>query len=172
LQVVWQVPAQRRNERRSGAAYVHILICSFVGGYVFLASRTTMTQSPFSPLRHKTFRGGWAATVVSNFGGLIQAVGVAWLMTSLTSSASLVALVQTSTTLPIMLFSLAAGAISDNYDKRTVMLVAQTVLLTVSIVLAGCTYYGLITPWSLLIFHFSDRYRDGPQQPSLAVIRT
>jgi|SRR5215207_5132111 MFS family permease len=53
-----------------------------------------------------------------------------------------------------MLFSLAAGAIADNYEKRAVMLVAQTFLIVVSVLLVGCTYFGLITPWSLLIFTF------------------
>jgi hypothetical protein len=39
------------------------------------------------------------------------------MMTSISPSAEMVALVQASTTLP-MLFSLAAGAIADNYDRR------------------------------------------------------
>lgn len=110
--------------------------------------------SPLAPLRHGTFRAVWLANLVSNFGGLIQSVGAAWMMTSLTGSAGLVALVQASTTLPIMLFSLAAGAVADNYDKRTIMLVAQGILIVVSAGLAGCTYLGLITPWSLLAFTF------------------
>ena len=75
-------------------------------------------------------------------------------MTSLTGSVGLVALVQASTALPIMLFSLAAGAIADNYDKRAVMLVAQVFTIAVSVVLAGCSYFGLIIPWSLLVFTF------------------
>jgi MFS family permease len=53
-----------------------------------------------------------------------------------------------------MQFSLAAGAIADNYEKRAVKLVAQTFLIVVSVLLVGCTYFGLITPWSLLIFTF------------------
>jgi hypothetical protein len=36
----------------------------------------------------------WVANLISNFGGLIQSVGAAWLMTSLTGSAGVVALVQ------------------------------------------------------------------------------
>jgi MFS family permease len=110
--------------------------------------------SPFSPLRHGAFRTVWLAFLIANLGGLIQSVGAAWLMTSLTGSAGLVALVQASTALPIMLFSLAAGAIADNYDKRAVMLVAQVFTIAVSVVLAGCTYFELIIPWSLLIFTF------------------
>jgi MFS family permease len=92
---------------------------------------------PFSPLRYGTFQAVWVANLISNFGGLIQSMGAAWLMTSLTGSAGLVALVQASTTLPIMLFSLAAGAIADNYEKRAVMLVAQTFMIIVSVLLAG-----------------------------------
>jgi MFS family permease len=76
-------------------------------------------------------------------------------MTSLVRSPDLVALVQASTTLPIMLFSLAAGAVADNYNRRTVMLIAQSFMLTASISLAVCTYLGLITPWLLLAFTFS-----------------
>ncbi|WP_208621333.1 MFS transporter [Azospirillum oryzae] len=110
--------------------------------------------SPFAPLRHGIFRAVWLAVLVSNLGGLIQSVGAAWLMTSLTGSISLVALVQASTTLPIMLFSLAAGAIADGYDKRAVMLVAQAFTTIVSILLAACTWFGLITPWALLVFTF------------------
>src|SRR5215218_5131554 len=76
------------------------------------------------------------------------------MMTSLTGSADLVALVQASTTLPIMLFSLAAGAIADNYERRTVMLVAQLFMFGVSILLTVFTYLGLVTPWLLLTFTF------------------
>ena len=110
--------------------------------------------SPLAPLRHDIFRAVWIASLASNFGGLIQSVGASWMMASITSSADLVALVQASTTLPIMLFSLAAGAISDNYDRRSVMLVAQAFMLGVSVLLTVFTYFGLVTPWLLLFFTF------------------
>ncbi len=100
------------------------------------------------------FRDVWGANLISNFGGLIQSVGAAWMMTSLTGSPALVSLVQASITLPIMLFSLAAGAIADNYDKRTVMLTAQVFMATVSTALAITAVLGLIAPWSLLVFTF------------------
>ncbi len=63
-------------------------------------------KSPLAPLRHLTYRRIWIASLASNFGGLIQAVGAAWMMTTITASEDMVALVQTSTALPIMLFSL------------------------------------------------------------------
>jgi MFS family permease len=110
--------------------------------------------SPLAPMRHGIFRAVWFASLASNFGGLIQSVGASWMMASIADSADLVALVQASTTLPIMLFSLVAGAIADNYDRRVVMVVAQFFMLAVSVALTACTFLGLITPWILLTFTF------------------
>jgi MFS family permease len=110
--------------------------------------------SALSPFRHQIFRAVWFASLASNFGSLIESVGAAWLMTSLGASADMIALVQASTTLPIMLFSLAAGAIADNFDRRKLMLTAQVFLLVVSIGLTLCAYFGLVTPWLLLLFTF------------------
>lgn len=110
--------------------------------------------SALAPFRHRIFLAIWGASLASNLGGLIQSVGAAWLMTSIGASADLIALVQASTTLPIMLFSLMAGAIADNFDRRKLMLSAQLFLLTVSVALALCTYFGLVTPWLLLAFTF------------------
>lgn len=110
--------------------------------------------SPLKLLQNQTFRMLWVAALASNFGGLVQAVGAAWLMTSLTSSQSMVALVQGSVTLPIMIFSLLAGVFADNFDRRRVMLVAQSFMLVVSIILTVLAFGGWLTPWLLLGFTF------------------
>ena len=106
------------------------------------------------PLRYPVFRTVWAASTLSNLGGLIQSVGASWMMISIAHSADMVALVQASVTLPIMLLSLVAGAMADNLDRRKVMLGAQIFMLVVSIALAVCAWTGLITPWLLLLFTF------------------
>ncbi|OYX43164.1 MAG: MFS transporter [Rhodobacterales bacterium 32-67-9] len=104
--------------------------------------------------RNQTFRMLWIATLASNFGGLVQSVGAAWMMTTLSSSQSMVALVQASVTLPIMIFSLAAGVFADNFDRRRIMLAAQTFMLVVSLTLAVLAYEGLLNAWLLLAFTF------------------
>lgn len=109
--------------------------------------------SALAPLRHPIFRAVWITSLVTNFGGLIQSVGAAWMMTSI-ASAQMVALVQASVTLPIMLLSLAAGALADTVDRRRIMLAAQTFMLLVSAGLAAMTWMGWITPWVLLTFTF------------------
>ncbi|GGJ95777.1 MFS transporter [Luteimonas terricola] len=110
--------------------------------------------SALSAMRYPIFRRVWFASASSNFGGMIQSVGAAWLMTSIAQSADMVALVQASVALPVMLFSLVAGAMADNFDRRRMMLGAQLFMLLVSVVLALCAWAGLITPWLLLLFTF------------------
>jgi MFS family permease len=107
-----------------------------------------------APFKNQTFRTIWIASLASNFGGLIQAVGAAWMMTSISNSQDMVALVQSSTTLPIMLFSLIAGALADNFNRRSIMLTAQLFMLAVSIALTIFAYLDLLTPWLLLCFTF------------------
>ncbi|MFC3074775.1 MFS transporter [Shinella pollutisoli] len=110
--------------------------------------------STLAPLRNETFRQIWLASLVSNFGGLIQGVGAAWMMASISTSANMVALVQASTSLPIMLFSVAAGALADNFDRRRLMLTAQCFMFAVSVALTLFAWQGLVTPWLLLAFTF------------------
>lgn len=110
--------------------------------------------SVLAPFRHDAFRMLWLATLVSNLGGLVQSVGAGWMMTTLTDSHNMIALVQASVTLPIMVFSLAAGALADNFDRRTVMIIAQVGMAVVSVVLAVLGYAGLLNPWLLLTFTF------------------
>lgn len=114
--------------------------------------RWTDPGQPLAPFRHPAFRAIWTANLFSNIGSMIQSVGAAWLMTELTPSHLLIALVQASATIPIMLFGLFAGAIADNHVRRQVMLLAQSGMLLVSAALATMTYLGAIGPWSLLTF--------------------
>ncbi len=103
-----------------------------------------------TPFRYPAFRAIWFANLFSNLGASMQSVGAAWLMTDLTDSHRLIAMVQASVTLPIMLLGMFAGAIADNYDRRRVMLAAQIGMLLTSALLAVLSWQGLITPWVLL----------------------
>ncbi len=107
-----------------------------------------------APLQVPIFRALWIANIGSNFGSLVQAVGAAWLMTLIAESDTLVALVQASTTLPIMAFSLLSGAIADGYNRRRVMLYAQAFMFVSSAALTATAFLGYINAWLLLGFTF------------------
>jgi len=113
------------------------------------------SESALAPLRYPIFRNVWIASTLSNLGGLIQSVGAAWLMISIAGSPDMVALVQASLTLPVVLLSLVSGAMADNFDRRKVMLGAQLFMFVVSVALMLCAWCGWITPWLLLVFTFA-----------------
>ncbi len=124
----------------------------------------TMTEQPkrpilatdgiAAPLRHIAFRRIWSASLLSNLGLLIQAVGAAWAMTQMTSSADKIALVQTALMLPVMLIAMPAGAIADMYDRRVVSLISLSIALLGATALTALAWFGLVTPDSLLALCF------------------
>src|SRR4051795_7800386 len=110
--------------------------------------------STWSPLRRPVFRSVWSASVASNIGTWMQSVGAAWLMTSLTTSPLLVALMQTATSLPVLLVGLPAGALADVVDRRKLLLVTQAWMLLVALVLGVSTWAGVVSAWALLALTF------------------
>jgi MFS family permease len=108
----------------------------------------------FSPLHYPVFRRIWTASLLSNLGLLILGVGAAWAMTKLSSSTSMVALVQTSLMLPVAFVSTPAGAIADMFDRRIVGLVALSIALAGSISLSALAWLGVVTPLILLVSCF------------------
>lgn len=114
----------------------------------------TASDSIVAPLRYAVFRRIWIAGLMSNLGLLVQGVGAAWQMTLMTSSADMVALVQTAALLPTLLISIAAGAIADMHDRRIVALVALSISITGAATLALLAHFGWLTPYILLGFSF------------------
>src|SRR3546814_4579767 len=56
--------------------------------------------SSWVPFSHRAFALLWTATLISNVGTWMHDVGAGWLMTTLSPSPAIVALVQAATTLP------------------------------------------------------------------------
>jgi MFS family permease/quinol monooxygenase YgiN len=102
------------------------------------------------PLSFPVFRALWLAAIVSNIGTWMHDVGAGWLMTSLSPSPLLVALVQAATTLPMFLLALPAGALADIIDRRRMLLAAQLLGLIAASLLAVLTFMDLVTPEVLL----------------------
>jgi len=107
-----------------------------------------------SPLRHTTFRLFYFGTVGVALGYTMQATVAAWLMATLTPSALMVALVQTASTVPFLLFGLAAGTLADIIDRRRIVIITQYVLLLTTVVLGVVTLFGAINPIGLLALTF------------------
>jgi MFS family permease len=127
-------------------------------------------QSPWGPLRAKLFRNLWIAAVVSNIGTWMHDVGAGWLMTSLSPSPSMVALVQAADSFPVMLLALPAGALADIVDRRRLLIGMEVYFLVVISVLAILTWLGLTTAWVLLAFTFVIGVGNALTMPAWAAI--
>jgi len=108
----------------------------------------------WSPMIHRPFALLWIATLISNIGTWMHDVGAGWLMTNLAPSATIVALVQTATTLPIFTFALLAGVLADRFNKRSFLLLVNCLLFLVVSGFAVLAHLEMITPILLLVFTF------------------
>jgi MFS family permease len=111
--------------------------------------------STFGPLRAPLFRSLWIASIASNLGSMMHSVGAAWLMTSITTSAATIALLQTASALPTFLLALHAGALTDVVDRRRLLLVSQWWMAITAGVLAVLTFLELATVPVVLGLTFS-----------------
>ena len=95
--------------------------------------------SSWAPLASPIYRALWIAQLVSNLGTWMQTVGAQWMLVSNPAAAVLVPLVQTATTLPLMLFALPSGVLADLVDRRRLLLITQAAMAAGVAALAALT---------------------------------
>ena len=78
----------------------------------------TLEPSAWDPLRRPVFRLLWGTWLTANICMWMNEVAAAWLMTTLTTSPVMVALVQSASVLPVVLFGLPSGALADILNRR------------------------------------------------------
>jgi MFS family permease len=125
-------------------------------------SKHSSEDSPWIPLREPIFRALWFATIASNVGTWMQNVGASWLMTTLSPSLPIIAMVQAATSLPVFLLAVPAGALADIVNRRTLLLITQLWMLAAAAALSVTTYAGAMSPALLLLLTVSsgDRNRN------------
>src|SRR6202047_4931703 len=129
-----------------------------------------VSSSPWRPLRIRLFRNLLIADFVSDVGAFMQAVGAAWLMTSLSSSPLQIALIQTASALPFFILALPAGSIGDIVDRRKLILGTEFWMLAMACILLVATFADLITPWLLLFLTFALSIGDAVESPAWSAI--
>lgn len=82
-------------------------------------------------------------------------VGAQWLFVNDPNAATIVALVQTANSLPIMLLALPAGVVADAFDRRWLLFGVQVYFFAVSALLAVLALLGQLAPPLMLAFTFA-----------------
>lgn len=107
-----------------------------------------------SPLRHRIFRFFYFGSIGSALGYTMQGTVAAWLMATLTPSPLMVALVQTATTLPTLIFGLISGTLADIVERRKILLITQGLLIVGTITLGVFELADWVNPMILLVLTF------------------
>ena len=128
------------------------------------------TPAALAPLKDPVFRGLWLAWLAANMTMWMNDVAAAWLMTSLTTSPVMVALVQTASTLPVFLLGLPSGALADILDRRRYFAATQLWVSVNALVLAGLSLSGQLTANMLLLLTFSNGIGLAMRWPVFAAI--
>jgi MFS family permease len=123
-----------------------------------------------APLQQPVFRGLWFAWLAANLTMWMNDVAAAWLMTSLTTSPVMVALVQTASTLPVFLLGLPSGAMADILDRRRYFAATQLWVSLNALVLAALSISGQLTATLLLVLTFSNGIGLAMRWPVFAAI--
>ena len=99
----------------------------------------------FSSLKHQSFRRYLTGLFLSNIGSWMQTVAQGWLVLRLSDSALVLGLVTFAGSLPTLVFAPLAGVAADRYDRRSVLLAAQSVQMFSALLLAASTFWGFVT---------------------------
>ncbi|MBW8831823.1 MAG: MFS transporter [Burkholderiales bacterium] len=112
------------------------------------------TVSAWTPLEHPVFRILWGVWMAANVCMWMNDVAAAWLMTSLSPSPIMVALVQSASTLPVFLLGVPSGALADILDRRRYFMATQLWVATIALVLCAVVAVGAMSAPLLLALTF------------------
>ena len=103
---------------------------------------------------HPAFAIVWTAGTIALIGIAMYDTASGWLMTTLDLNPLDVSLVHAATNLPMFLFTLPAGAISDIVDPRRLIIAVSSAIAALIAVFAGLVSFDLASPVLLLLTTF------------------
>jgi MFS family permease len=110
--------------------------------------------SAWAPMAITAFRVLWFAQLGSNIGTWMQTVGAQWYLVEAAAGATIIALVQTASLAPAVLFSLPAGVLSDSLDRRRLLIWGSAASAVIAAGLTIIAALNELTPLTILGFTF------------------
>jgi MFS family permease len=134
------------------------------------AARLADPASAWAPLAIPTFRTLWIVWLTANICMGMNDVAAAWLMTSLTHSPVMVALVQSAAAAPVFLLGIPSGALADILDRRRYFMATQFWVAIVAVLLFVASVTDALSPHLLLVLTFANGVGFAMRWPVFAAI--
>jgi MFS family permease len=126
--------------------------------------------SAWTPLSHPVFRMLWGVWITANVCMWMNDVAAAWLMTSLSASPIMVALVQSASTAPVFLLGVPSGALADILDRRKYFMITQIWVAAVAVLISAVVASGAMNAPLLLALTFANGVGLAMRWPVFAAI--
>jgi MFS family permease len=117
------------------------------------ALRFSLGQT-FAALKYPNYRLWFIGQLVSLVGTWMQMTAQGYLVFQLTQSPAYLGYVSFAAGLPVWLFTLYSGVISDRVARRTVLVITQTSMMILAFILAALTFWNAVQPWHIVLLAF------------------
>jgi len=103
-------------------------------------------------LSQRDFAIYWASNGVNTVGRWMYRIAVAWLAWELTESTVWLGIVAFAESIPLVIFSVVAGALADRVGYIRITILAQTATAVAAVIFAAMTLLGLMTIELIVVF--------------------
>lgn len=103
---------------------------------------TGLLADTFRSLRHRNYRLFFFGQLVSLIGTWLENTAFSWLVYSLTKDSIALGIMGFLGSIPVLLLSVIAGTVADEYPKRKLLIITQAAAGGISIALAGYLWTG------------------------------
>src|SRR6184192_538286 len=110
------------------------------------------TRHALRVLRPGSFRRYIIGSAISDTGTWMQVMAQMWVMTTLTTSALMLGLVNLCSGLPMLALTMVGGSAADRFDKRKILLITQYLQIGVAVSLGWLIWSRNIAIWQIFIF--------------------
>lgn len=102
-------------------------------------------------IRQGPFRRYIIGSAISDTGTWMQVMAQGWVMSSLTSHALMLGMVQFAAGIPTLALTMMGGSAADRYDKRMILIATQVVQIATAITLGLLAMTGRIQIWHIIV---------------------
>src|SRR5687767_5777204 len=108
----------------------------------------------FRSVRHRNYRLFFMGQSVSLIGTWLQNTALSWLVYSITQDSRALGIMSFLGSVPVLLIGIYAGTIADEYPKRKIIMITQSLAGLFALVMALVVWQGWTTIWILGAINF------------------